>query len=415
MAPARRQVAAIATVLAAVCLSVTPVAAQARRAVAVIDGTAGPNSDPQVTALAARVDAQIDREDALVPVVSERRTALIGGVPGEALAGTLEARAALARSRDARGRFQERTAIDEATSGITGAVRIAPSAEISLLLGDLALARGLARMDAQDADGAAHDFALVHRLDPSRELDPVVYLPEVRSAFARAATPGAIATLEVEAPAGSAVWIDGIEVGAAPATVQVSVGLHCVTVTGDPLVPDGQIVEVPAAGSRTRIEAAEASGTTMVHRLRSALAAADDDATAAELVAALVRMVGGLDAVLVDRDADGALVTRIYSGRTGTLGEPQAAQVEGSDDWRPASDIVAPLRPMVKPDGDPDPDGGLVTPPVLPPAQPWYRRRWVQASVGGAVVAGVLTTVVVLLTRPEGESTLSEIGFQVLP
>ena len=113
-----------------------------------------------------------------------------------------------------------------------------------------------------------------------------------------------------------------------------------VTVTGDKLVSRGQIVEVVEGGTRVEIEAAEATGTLVVQRLRRKVAVAGDEIERADAVAALVREVGGQDAVVVGYH-DGVLVTWIYSGRTGTLREPKPA--EGRSTVR----IVAPLRPLV--------------------------------------------------------------------
>jgi hypothetical protein len=98
--------------------------------------------------------------------------------------------------------------------------------------------------------------------------------------------------------------------------------------------------------------------------------------------------------VIVGRDERGALYTRIYSGKTGTLGEPKPAE-----DVEPEK-LLAPLRPIKRVLPDPDPDPTL--PP--PPPPPWYKRRWVQASIGGTIVAGVITTLIVMSAQPTGTS-----------
>jgi hypothetical protein len=136
-----------------------------------------------------------------------------------------------------------------------------------------------------------------------------------------------------------------------------------------------------------------------VHRLRRAVAAAaaaDDDAALTDAVALLVRGVGAQDAIVVGRDGEGALITRLYSGRTGTLGEPKPGA--GADPER----LLAPVRPIrraLPPDG-PDPEV------PLPPPVPWWKRRWVKIGIGSGVAVGVLTTIVVLVTQPDGASML---------
>jgi hypothetical protein len=373
--------------------------AQSTRTVAVIDATAGTTGDPEVTELVVRLDAQLDREDDLGAVASERRPALVGGIADTRQTATSEARSALTRARDALGRFDHADAIAEADRGLARAVELMPDPEIAKLLADLAFVRGLAQHDAKRNKDASRDFALVHRLDAGRTLDPIKYRPDVVKLFDEAATVGTTTSLDVDAPAGATVWVDGVSVGEAPATVALSPGQHAITVTGERLVTRGQIADVPATGSglKIRIDAAEASATTIVHRLRRNLAAATTEEARVEAVAALVHGVGAQDAVIVGRDDQGALYTRIYSGRTGTLGEPKPAE-----DVVPEK-LIAPLRPIKRVLPDPDPDPTL--PP--PPPPPWYKRRWVQASIGGTIVAGVLTTLIVMNAQPTGTSLLT--------
>ena len=374
------------------------------RAVAVVDATVGPTSDPEAAALAQALEAQIDTEDDLVLVATERRPALIGGVPDETEAARAEASAALARARDARARFDDKDAIAGAGRGLASAVSLPPSKDVAVLMADLAFVRAIAERK-KDGKGAARDFALVHRLDPGRTLDPVKYQPEEIEAFEKAATQGAAIALMIEAPPGGEVWVDGASVGAAPASVEVSPGLHAITVTGPTLVTHGEIVEVKEAGGLA-IDAAEASGTTIVHRLRRRLASATDDLARADAIAAILRAVGGQDAIVVARDASGALVTTTYSGKSGVLSEAKAA------DGRDARDIVKPLRPIkVKVRTPPEGDGPKVTPP---PPVPWYRRRWVQATIGGTVIAAVLTSAIVVATQPTGDSP-SSLGLEFEP
>src|SRR5262249_6080711 len=144
----------------------------------------------------------------------------------------------------------------------------------------------------------------------------------------------------------------------------------------------------------TTLDADEASGTVIVHRLRQELAAASDDATRADTIAAIVAEVGAIDAIVVGRDADGALETRTFhGGKNGTLGD--AKPLGG----RTPEDIVKPLRPPKIRVTPPPPH----TIPVVPPT-PWYKKRWVQYGIGGGVVASVVTTILIVVTRPQGSS-----------
>jgi hypothetical protein len=369
------------------------------RVVAVIDATAGATSDPAVTTLAARIESQIDREDDLVPVASDRRPALVGGVPDETLSAITEARSALSRGRDEAARFDHEKVIAEADRGLARAVNLPPDAELAGLLADLAFERGLARFYRNDKVEAARDFTLVHRLAPGRKLNDIQYFDEIIQLFEQAAEPGKSAALDVAAPAGATVWVDAAKIGEAPAVVTLPVGLHVVTITGDKLVSRGQLVEVPEAGAQVRIDAADATGSVIVQRLRRRVAAAGDEVARADAVAALVREVGGQDAVVVGYH-DEVLVTWIYSGRTGSLGDPKPAE------GRAAGDIVKPLRPIVVPRRDPRP-----TYEIPPPIEPWWQKRWIQASIGGGLLLGVVTTVLLLQSGDRGTSTVTIGGF----
>lgn len=369
------------------------------RAIAVIEATAAPSTDAEATEVAAALEAQLQREADLILVVSDRRAALRGAIPDDSRAPLTEARAALADVRDVLARFDHGAAVAAADAAIARAVDVAPGEELLAVIADLALARGLALLGDGAAPDARASFALVHRLSPGRTLDPARYLPEVVAAFDAARATGDPATLDVAADDGAEVWVDGARIGPAPAVIQLAPGLHCVTVTGERLVARGQLVDVPHAGATVTLDAAEAAPAVVLHRLRARLVAATGDVERAVVVAEILRLVGGQDAIVVARDDAGALVARIYSGRAGTLGDARPAK-----DATPV-DLIKPLRPLKVPVRGGGDDRPPVTPPIdTPPA--WYERRWVQVSIGGTVVAGVVASVVYAMTRPQGASEL---------
>lgn len=390
-----------------------PASAAAQRTVAVIDATAG--DDPEVAAVVGALTEQLDREakDVMVPVAAERRAALVGPVQEENRIAVADVEDALPRARDALGQFDEPKAISIADTGLTRAAGLPPSPSLMATVADLAFTRGLAQI-GRDVASAERDFALVRRLDPARTLDPVRYLPEVLEAFARAGNASVETTLDVTATAGATVWVDGAEAGPAPATVTLAVGLHIVTVTGDRLLANGQLVEVPAGGATLELAAAEAPFSTIVHRLRRKLLAATDDLTRDEAVTALVRQAGAQDAFLVGR-ADGEVVVWTYSGRAGVVGD-EAHPTEGV----PIEDLVKLLRPVkiTPPPRDCAEDERLIdgecvkfTPFVPPPPTPWWRKRWVQATIGGTLLAGVVTTIVAVVARDPALQPASWMGF----
>src|SRR5205823_5598495 len=135
----------------------------APRAVAVIDTSAGAATDPEITALAARLEAQLGHETGLMMAPAERRPALVGAIPDETVGATTEAAGELERGRDALSRFDESTAIDDAAKGLVRAASLPPTPVVDELIADLAFVRGLAELDGAP-DAAVRDFALVRRL-----------------------------------------------------------------------------------------------------------------------------------------------------------------------------------------------------------------------------------------------------------
>jgi hypothetical protein len=391
-----RQVAVIVWVL---LLLAGP--AEAQKTLAVIDATSGDDAD--VAALVGALTEQLDHEapDSLVAVAAERRAALVGAMPEEDRAAIADVDAAVPRARDALTKFDDKASIAAADAGLARAAGITPTATLTATIADLLFIRGRARL-AKDVAGAERDFALVKLLDPSRTLNPVTYLPEVIAAFKRAGSGAASANLEVTAPEGAQVWIDGTVVGPAPAIVTLAVGLHVVTVTGLHLLSQGQLFEVPGTGATLAVAASEASATVITHRLRRQLLAATDEVARADAVAALVRLVGAQAAIVAGREADAVVVWRYTGGGVDALGK--AEPTEGIS----AEELIKPSRPVRIPPpivcdkGERLVDGVCEKIPIVippPPPKPWWRKRWVQATIGGTLLAGVVTTIFAVVTR----------------
>lgn len=404
--PARRGLAFVWVLLALTA----PAAAQ--RTVAVIDATSG--DDAEVAAVVGALADQLEREAPdLQPVATERRPALVGAMPDEYRSAVAAVEEALPVVRDDRAAFDDAAAIAAAIAALGRAANVPPSPTLLATIADLAFERGYAWLSTSTAN-AERDFALVLRLDPTRALSAVKYPPDVIKAFTRAGKAAATATLDVTSTDGATVWIDGVEVGPAPASVTLAVGLHVVTVTGLRLVTRGELFEVPAAGAKLDLAAAEASATVITHRLRRMLIATDDAGQRADLVKALVTLTGSQAAILVGRDADHAVVIWRYTPLADALG----AAI--STDGVPAEELLKPLRPIRIPPpvpcqpGEERVDGvcrkrAVVVPPPGPPA--WWQKRWVQATIGGTLLAGIVTTVVVVATQTIGTSAFTSIGF----
>jgi hypothetical protein len=118
-------------------------------------------------------------------------------------------------------------------------------------LSEVYLYRGLARLELGPAEAAWDDLVRAARLDPGRPLDPARFPPKVLAAWKRAVAEVAQlprAELQVIAPAGASVRIDGHPVSGAATVIA---GAHFVAVDADGYEPWAQVV--PVAGPQ-RIE-----------------------------------------------------------------------------------------------------------------------------------------------------------------
>ncbi|HEY1553594.1 MAG TPA: hypothetical protein VGF94_02110 [Kofleriaceae bacterium] len=270
-------------------------------------------------------------------------------------------------------------AADDALHALT---TVTPAAA-ALSSADFAFLSGVAELELHHDKEAAAYFAFAHRLNPSYAVDPVRYLPEIVEAYQRAAA-AHLSPVKLAVIGAGDLWVDGVDRGAA-GPVDVAAGWHLVQLTGQDLVTIGQLVDVESARS-LEIDAKPASDELRVKRARRALAQLPDDAVArAGAMTQLAELLGVHDAVLIWKDRT-KLVVQTWRDR-----EPgfSALRVRGRE---PVRDLLAPLAP-------PEPPHVAQPIQILPPVRhvedepPWYRRRWVQATVAGGVavtVAGAL-------------------------
>ena len=152
-----------------------------------------------------------------------------------------EVEPAFAESRLSQGRQRAAEVLD-----LQGGAELV--AEISLRLGAVRLSRGRTS-EAED------DFRLAAALDPNREVTTAEFRPNVVESFERARSASATpARLEIVAPAGAKVEVDGVDAGAAPVTVETTAGYHAVVVRGEAARPWSGIAVVPEGGDRLEVE-----------------------------------------------------------------------------------------------------------------------------------------------------------------
>lgn len=292
------------------------------------------------------------------------------------------ARASLRRAEDEVNAFNFAGAAKQAIEGQIQLLTVTPSAAVRLYA-DLTLVLGLARLGAHDDQGAAEAFAHVHKLDPTRTLDPAAYVPEIVAAF-NAATTSAAGTGTIEAKGAGTLWIDGLEVGVAPGTFAASSGAHVVWLTGIERETRGQgIVVRPGQPTAVEIPDAEATRSQKIQRARLALAHAADATARAAAMRHLAELVTVHDAVLLSM-SNTKVIVQTWRDRA-----PGFSSLRELGKDTPA-DILAPLAPpkVVK----------HVDPPskVLPPLveKRWYQKTSWRIGLAGAIVTGVIAGIV---------------------
>jgi hypothetical protein len=368
------------------------------RPVLVVDAT----EDGRGAAMAARIQVSLGPDPTLAPIAARFIEALRKPTPLD-LSWRIEGEAALVEARAALAQFAYRQAADRARAAQDVVANAAGDPGARNLLADLAFAEGIGIAGESGLSAATPTFELVHRLDPGRTLDRARYLPELVQAFAAAAVPSTSSgSLLVTASGAAEVLIDGVAVGPEPATVSVSAGPHIVTVRGPDIEPRGRRVE--SAVDRTvsvPLMVVIAPDAVRLGRIRDRLVAAPSDPARADAVARLLSLVDARDAVIITTGATGELVARLYTAAEG-LARPR---VIGDD----IAGVVRPLRSRVGPRPEP---GVPANPKASVASVPWWRERWVKATLGTTAGAIVIGLVAVIVTRDPGTSTLGGVDIE---
>jgi len=343
-----------------------------RRPVAVIDLT----NDQAVRDVANKLLERLAVNPELAPPAISDAAALVDKLPpDDELRITQAQRKRLSAEQNLAQRNFREAAID-AVEGQELLLRVTPRAAIALYA-DLALALGQSRLGEQKELEAREAFALTYRLDPSRTLDDLHYLPEVVQSFeaAKKVNPG-MGTIAVRGA--GRVWIDGDEVGSAPGEFRIPLGRHVVWLTG--LLRDTAGKEVMVTQNRTSdatIMDGPLTRPQKVVRYRIVLSQAQDAAARATAMAGLASFINVHDAVLLSA-VNGKIVWQTWHDRDPGFSAPRELGREGP------GEIVKQLAPPREVDTTP-----RVT--VLPPEPPrWYRRRPIQVGLAATVVAAVV-------------------------
>ncbi len=343
-----------------------------RRSVAVIDLT----NDQAVRDVANKLLERLAVHPELAPPAISDAAALVDKLPPD---DELRITQAQRKRQSAEQNLAQRNFREAAIDAVEGQellLRVTPRAAIALYA-DLALALGQSRLGEQKEAEAREAFALTHRLDPSRTLDELHYLPEVVQSFeaAKKVNPG-IGTIAVRGA--GRVWIDGDEVGSAPGEFKIPLGRHVVWLTGLLRDTAGKEVMVTQhrAGDATIMDGPLTRPQKVV-RFRIALSQAQDSAAQASAIAELAAFIKVHDAVLLSA-VNGKIVWRTWRDRAPGFSAPRELGREG------LGEILKQLAPVKQVE---------VAPPVvvIPVDSPrWYRRRPIQLGIVATVVAAVV-------------------------
>jgi len=341
-----------------------------RRPVAVIDLS----NDQAVRDVANRLLELLAAHGELAPPAISDGAALVDKLPPDDQPRLAEAHRKLraAEQNLALRRFRE-AAID-AVEGQELLLHVTPRAAIALYA-DLALALGQSRLGEQNDAEAREAFALTHRLDPTRALDDLHYLPEVVQTF-EAVKQGNPGTGSIAVRGAGRVWIDGEDVGSAPGEFKVALGRHVVWLTGLLRETAGkEVLVTPTRPGDATIMDGSLTRPQKVVRYRVALSQAADPATRASAMAALAAFVNVHEAVLLAME-NGQITWQLWRDRA-----PGFSLVRdlGRDSPVEILDELAPPRPTPLRDAPP------------PSAEVrWYKLRGVQIGIAAGVVLGAI-------------------------
>lgn len=357
-----------------------------RLPVAVVDLIGAPDAPKLAVDLRAELVKHPELQRVLLPA---DETALVGAFPDDDLRYLDEAARSQRAADGELAQFQLPSAIQQARAGQRQLLMAAPPSTIAPYA-ELTLTLAIAQFQNHEPEAAA-SFALVHRLAPTRALDPVRYLPELVEAFDQARQLRGNGTLEIRGH--GEVWLDGVDTGGmAPRTIDVAAGAHFVQLASDDRMTRG---EPAIVADRTKvvveIEDAPAGHDLEVRRARARLAHAPDAVARASAMQHLARLVGVADAVLIEPE------------RVETWRASAGFHVIKDAHKLPVIDLLSPIAP-------PKPPAIVEHPlPIIPDEPPWYRDRRYQIGVGAVVLAAAITTIVLTtggtrMAPPSGET-----------
>jgi len=384
-----------------------------------------------VAVLIGAADARADRGVVAVPSARSAAPAAdvvtavgrAAGADGDAIARARRARAAGAVPVDELAAFAQVAAVAAAgwraylavdiefAAQRLAAARAGAEALLSLdggaeVYADVSLRLGLVLAHLGRGAEAAEVLRLAHALDPERAVTAAEFSPDGVEAFeaAIAARP-AVKGVEIVAPARADLTIDGKPVGRAPRSLELAVGQHVIVARADGYAPRGLAVSVEPTTERIEVELEARRGAD----------ALDDDLALSAGAAEARAGAAVADALLYAELDELYVVASVYrGGQPALLGQrcvlARPACTAVVEIGHEADGLDAAARALVERLRGAQPRYG-----VLLPADPRVergergrpggscrlcKRPWLYVG-GGALVAALVTTLVIVATSDE--------------
>jgi tetratricopeptide (TPR) repeat protein len=224
------------------------------------------------------------------------------------------------------------------------------------------LVLGLAHTGMGQADEATEAFAQAAVLDPTRELDPISYPPDVIASYATVrdqVVARGSGGLEIRGEDGASVLIDGRDAGVLPLSVSdLTIGTHYVLVEADGGRRDFHTVVIQA-DQRAKVLADLSD--------RSLGEPASTGRGRAQQTKQLYSALGSYaqtDLILIAGSVDSEVAVALYSTRTGNFSRAMKAP-GGSDPVQSIVDLVPAVGSFVTETGDIRPDAVAISVPAL--------------------------------------------------
>jgi hypothetical protein len=414
--------------LAIACAAVAGTAQAAPRRVAVVNTAQDQEAGAE---LASRLRMVLALEPTVTPIPpGDLARALEGALHPPAAADLDGIADLLARAREDMAQFDYQGSLAGLARAEQELLAAWPSTETARLLAETALERGRIYLRQRQRERAVQEFVLVHRLDPTRQLEPERYLPDVIEAFAEAvaraqvqdrdAQNAAVAgdrhaassvALEVTALLdGAAVYLDGRFAGYTPLTTTVPAGAHYVSGSFAGRAAGGQRILADAARGHTAVKLD--LGTITVderalhwrHGFVGREPAPLDPGLAAELGRGAADFTGADAALVIATGVDGGLHVASYDLRTRAAGDWTAATERGIELLlEPFADTDSDTRIFA----DPSLSASLLSGSREPIDRPWYRRPFYRGLVNSGIAVSVAA--VVFYAVLQGSNTIGGI------